>query len=417
MALKFGPSSIESLPISPTDFKGKSIQDVRVRDIVLSPNHPRFKEVGEWAGLGTIFYDSVSSPGLVSPSETLSSAKPFFSNTKFYPLINEVVAIVNMVDPINSQNPTKSSQKLSYYFPPVNSWNSPHHNAIPDSTIGNPASSRKSYQEVEAGSVNRDRVEENPIFLGSTFKERNKIYPLYPYEGDHILEGRWGNSIRLGSTVNDPYFKNKWSSEGNEGDPLTILSIANPNNNSTEAGWVPTVEDITENLSSIYLTSTQKISFFPSSFKTDSFGTNDASPTSPSEFQGNQIILDSGRLVLNSKSDGILLSSPNVIHLSAGESINLDTSQRIVLSSNQVYLADRNASQRAVLGDALVLELQKLIPALEGLAKACTVASAGPFPVPSLVSIGPAVESALKEFKKSLQGNSPKILSDKIKLQ
>lgn len=417
MALKFGPSSINSISPNPPQGNGKSVQDVRVKDIVLSPNHPKFEEVGGWAGLGTIFYDSTSSPGLGSPSKTLSTARPFFSNSKFYPLINEIVAIVTMADPIESQNPLKSAQKLAYYFPPVNSWNSVHHNALPDSKITNPVSSKKNYQQVEAGVVNRDRVEETSIFLGTTFKEKAQVLPLLPYEGDHILEGRWGNTIRLGSTVKHPDMPNKWSNVGKEGDPLTIIRVSNPNQSSSIPGWVPTLEDTTSDLSSIYLTSTQKIPFFPSSFRTDSFGSQDVSPTSPSEYQGNQIILDSGRLILNSKSDGVLISSPNVIHLSAGSSVNLDCGDKIVLSTGEVYLIDRNADERAVLGDALILELKKLIPALEGLAKACTVASAGPFPVASLVSIGPSVDGALKEFKKAIVGNNPKILSKKVKLK
>lgn len=417
MALKFGPSSINpTLPNLPSG-NGKSVQDVRVRDIVLSPNHPKFEEVGGWSGLGTIYYDSTTSPGLGSPRKTLSTARPFFSNAKFYPLINEVVAIVTIADPIESQNPLKSGQKLAYYFPPVNSWNSTHHNALPDSKINNPVSSKKNYKQVEAGSVNRDRIENPSIFLGNTFQEKSQIPPLYFYEGDHILEGRWGNSIRLGSTVTHPDIPNNWSTEGNEGDPLTIIRIKNPNINSTSPSWVPVLEDSSQDLSSIYLTSTQKIPFFPSSFRTDSFGNGDTSPTAPSEYQGNQIILDSGRLILNAKSDGILLSSPNTIHLSAGSSVNLDCGDKVVLSTGEVYLTSRNADERAVLGDALVLELQKLIPALEGLAKACTVASAGPFPVPSLVSIGPAVESSIKEFKKALAGKDPKILSKKVKLK
>lgn len=417
MALKFGPSSINPTSPNPLQGNGKSVQDVRVKDIVLSPNHPKFEEVGGWAGLGTIFYDSTSSPGLGSPNKTLSKARPFFSNSKFYPLINEIVAIVTMADPIESQNPLKSSQKLAYYFPPVNSWNSVHHNALPDSKISNPVSAKKNYKQVENGGVNRDRVEETSIFLGNTFEEKSQVPPLFFYEGDHILEGRWGNTIRLGSTVNHPDIPNKWSSEGGEGDPLTIIRVSNPNQTSSSPGWVPVLEDTTKDLSSIYLTSTQKIPFFPSSFKTDSFGPQDDTPESPSEYQGNQIILDSGRLILNSKSDGILLSSPNTIHLSAGSSVNLDCGDKIVLSTGEVYLTDRNADQRAVLGDALVLELQKLLPALEGLAKACAVASAGPFPVPSLVSIGPSVSSALLEFKKALAGHNPKILSKKVKLK
>ena len=414
MAFNLGVSSVSSEGSNISPSSNLSLVDVRVKDIVLSPNHPRFKEVGEWAGLGTIIYDSVSGGGLAASTGAINFARPLFSNIKLYPLINELVSIVLVADPIESQ--TEPTRKIAYYFPPSNVWNSIHHNALPDDKVPNPFSNKKSVLEIEQGSPNYESTQETPIVLGTTFKEKTQVFPLYPYEGDHLLEGRWGNTIRLGSTVNFRDYPNKWSSEGEEGDPITIIRVSNPNLPSTDAGWLPTLEDPVSDLSSIYLTSTQKIPFFASSFKTDSFG-NDPAPTSPSEYQGNQIILDSGRLILNAKQDGVLISAPNVVHLSAGDSINLDSSGRIVLATGEVNLIDRNATERAVLGDELVFQLQRLIPVLEGLATACSSAAAGPFPVASLISIGPALSTALGEFKAALNGKNPKILFDRVKLK
>lgn len=416
MGFNLGLSSLQP-SISPlTPSTNTSIQDVRVKDIVLDPNHPRFKEVGEWNGLGTIFFDPTTPGGQTSPTNTLVSARPMMSNVKFYPLINEIVAIVYISDPIKSQEVNESYSKLAFYLPPTNLWNSQHHNALPDSQVSNPYSKRKSTQQVENGSPNRSHINPTPILLGNTFKEKTKIFPLYPYEGDHILEGRWGNSIRLGSTVRFNSYPNDWSSEGGEGDPITIIRVNKPNPSSTQEGWLPTTENPTNDESSIYLTSTQKIPFFSSGYQTDSFG-DDPSPSSPSEYQGNQILIDSGRLVLNAKQDSILLSSPNIIHLSAGNSVHLDCNDKIVLSTGKIYLIDRSASERAVLGDSLLLELQSLLPALEGLAQACTNAAAGPFPVASLILAGPVLKEALKKFKKALIGNDPTILSNKVRLQ
>jgi len=415
MAFSLGVNSGQSTSGESSFGSRVGLLDVRVRDIVLSPNHPRFDEVGGWAGIGTIIYDTAGG-GLNSTRDTVSFARPLFSNHKFYPLINEMVAIITIADPVKNQEAGGEDSKLNFYFPPANVWNSQHHNALPDVKIDNPYQKNKSYAEVSQGSPNYESIEEAPEFLGTTFKEKDQVFPLYFYEGDYIMEGRWGNTLRLGSTVKFSDFPNVWSSEGNEGDPITILRVANPNKTSTQAGWLPTLENTIEDLSSIYLTSTQKLPFFASSFKTDSFG-NDPAPSSPSEYEGNQIILDSGRLILNAKSDGVLISSPTSVHLSAGNSVNLDSSQRIVLASGEINLVSRNATERAVLGDELVFQLQRLLPVLEGLAKACSSASAGPFPVPTLISIGPALETALGEFKKALNGKNPKILSNKVKLQ
>ena len=44
------------------------------------------------------------------------------------------------------------------------------------------------------------------------------IHPILPFAGDKIVEGRFGNSIRLGSTATtDGEIKNNWSEGSDEG--------------------------------------------------------------------------------------------------------------------------------------------------------------------------------------------------------
>ena len=82
----------------------------------------------------------------------------------------------------------------------------------------------------------------------------------------------------MGSTIDNRFIKEKshkapWSEEGILGDPITILSNGLPKdpliyqqnsieNDSIDSPWIPTVENINADPSSIYLTSTQKISNF-----------------------------------------------------------------------------------------------------------------------------------------------------------
>ncbi len=100
----FGPAGLNSNSSFGKGISKKTdIIDVRVRDIVLSPNHPRFEEVGGWSGIGTIFYSSVSNPGLKNIGNSLAFARPYFSNSKFYPLINEIVTIIMSTDFVRYQ--------------------------------------------------------------------------------------------------------------------------------------------------------------------------------------------------------------------------------------------------------------------------------------------------------------------------
>jgi hypothetical protein len=209
------------------------------------------------------------------------------------------------------------------------------------------------------GSVRRVTDQSTEIFLGRTFVERGNIHPLLPFEGDKILEGRWGNSIRLGSTVkNSP---NTWSSTGENGDPITI--IRNGQGNQTDEGWIPTIEDINNDDTSIYFTSTQKIPLEASSIN-DYFSYTNNPPARPNEYAGKQIILNSGRLVFNTTEDHLLLSSIKSINLNAIESINFDTTGPVILQAGEVYLGSKNATEPVLLGQSTINLLQTLLQEL-----------------------------------------------------
>ena len=60
------------------------IKAVRVLSIVLDETHPRFKELGEWNGLGIVEYEEVNNP---LPSQSLPTARPLTGNNKNLPLI------------------------------------------------------------------------------------------------------------------------------------------------------------------------------------------------------------------------------------------------------------------------------------------------------------------------------------------
>ena len=88
------------------------------------------------------------------------------------------------------------------------------------------------------------------------------IKPLLPYEGDYILEGRFGNSIRFGATARSEVIpisqSNNWSTgtKGEIGDPITIIRNGQSVTLDNQ-GWVHTLENINTDPSSIYLTSNQ----------------------------------------------------------------------------------------------------------------------------------------------------------------
>ena len=377
------------------------IKAVRVLSIVLDESHPRFKELGEWNALGIVEYEDVTNP-LVS--SLLPTARPLTGNSKNFPLINEIVFIMSFP---NTDIDIISSNQEQYYINIISLWNHPHHNAYPSTPNALPPTQQKDYAQTTSGNVRRigaidPKDQSTEIFLGKTFKERSDIHPILPFEGDIIEEGRWGNSIRIGSTVQNTI--NNWSSVGTNGDP--ILIIRNGQGIQDKQGWVPTVEDINNDDSSIYATSTQKIPLNASSINYFSYPSN--SPQIPNEYSGKQIILNSGRLVFNSSVDHILLSSKKSINLNGIESVNID-SPTVIIQSEKVYLGSKNATESLLLGNKTIATLNNLITNLSAFLQICsTVVSTAPGT--PLVPLNLAANQLSTQLK-SIQGNLEKLKS------
>jgi hypothetical protein len=343
----------------------------RVLDIILDENHPDFSIQGEWNSIGTIQFKIVSSDNVGN----IRFAKPLYPNIKCFPIVNELVVIFLITIPsiVNESYTTEY-----YYMNGVSFWNHPHHNSTPIPFENNlPPSQQLDYQQTEGGLVRRITDGSSEIELNSplnpsqnTFIERSNIHPLLSFSGDMIYEGRWGNSLRLGSTAKSKsLYNNNWSSVGENGDPITVIRNGQPKNVSTE-GWLPITEDISKDLSSIYLTSTQKIPF---SLSNENFISYTTPPITPAQYSNPQIIFNSDRIILNAKSDSILISGQNSVGLSSNGSINVESTDSINISSKLINLGDKNASQSVLKGDDTVEYLKILINELQNIAEALKV--------------------------------------------
>jgi|TARA_R110002020_G_scaffold7377_3_gene31090 hypothetical protein len=345
----------------------KNIFAARVRYAMLEgETQPQvFKKFGEYQSIGGIFFNSIEIPNPNPEFSTDNFALPLFPNISNVPVENEIVYIITLPSN-NIQNSVTST--VYYYFQPVNIWGSVHHNAIPNTVqnIFNPSQNvaqANDYQKTEGGTLRRVTDGSTEIDLGDTFNERIDVRNLQPYEGDIIYEGRWGQSLRLGSTVSGSVIPNPWSNSGTNGDPITILR--NGQHEEDTKPWIPQVEDINTDASSIYLTSNQLIPISGSSTVYDSYF---FPPTKLNEYSGEQIILNSGRLVLNSKSDSIMLSSFKTIGLNSLNSINIDSPSTVV-KSKKIALGDKNASEPMILGNKFLTDFEQLCRDINTLAE------------------------------------------------
>lgn len=371
----------------------------RVIDIILDESHPKFNEYGRWTGIGTIIYELINSTA--DPIDQ-PIAKPLFPQLKSPPLVNEIVLIFQLPDKNMGNNDTS---KNYYYLNSISIWNNPHHNAYPNVyRYSSESNNTPNKEEIERGIPSENVEEYQELDLngindtGGTFVEKSNIQPILPYSGDNILESRWGSSIRLGSTIKTPsIFTNKWSEYGKEGDPILVIKNGQPKNNNN-SGFLPLAEDINDDPSSIYMTSTQNISISASSLNYTAIS-NNQTPTYPSSYtDSSQIILNSGRLILNSTKDSILLSSQKIINLAALEDIGLASNKSITLESDNINLGGVNATQPAIAGETFLANLRSLTLAIQGLAKAL---SKDTKVLPTTTNLASRLEQKSEEFNKN----------------
>ena len=356
----------------------------RVLSVVMDDTHPRYNELGGSKAIGAVELVEVSG-GTADYSTTVKNqnykvAFPLQPGVKNYPLINEIVYLVSQ--------PTKKLQQRTsavslYYISVVNLWNHPHHNAIPYSAGSNTPANSKNYQDTVLGSTNKLTDSSGEIKFGNYFIERPNIYPLQPFEGDIIYEGRWGNSIRLTGTAPK---RNPWSSEGTQGDAIIIIRNGQTDN-ANKNGWDFTTEDINTDASSIYLTTTQKI---PLVSNANYFSYKSNPPTKPDEYTGKQIIINSGRLVFNTTEDHLILSSAQSINLSSTKTVNVDASE-MTIQTEKIYLGSKSASEPLLLGDTTAELLKEMIAILKDLIAASQTASNSGGPIPSLNQKAPGL--------------------------
>jgi len=252
------------------------------------------------------------------------TAKPANITNKQIPLIGEFVLIYKTFNELTTNTQWRETW---YYLTTLSVHSSINENMLPG------ISSNSSQQEIQN------------IKPGKTFEQR-VISPLQPYEGDTLLEGRWSNSIRLGSSIaSSPaghYHKQAPWSSNNSGDPIIVLS--NGSENLSKKEFV--VEDAERDASSLYLTSTQNLSTLKLS----------RDLTVHNSFAGSQFVGIADRIILRAKRDVAVI----------------DSEMGIILNTpGEIHIGGEKASQPLVHGDVLLDVLGKILDHLQFVSIQC----------------------------------------------
>ena len=352
----------------------------RVYGIVTTENTPTaamFKKVGGFNAIGTIFYlnynESIGVVGRMDDTflDGCSIAKPLSSQIANYPVLGELVNISSLPSSDTQQSPGSTFA----YYTLINLWNSVQQNAQPANYDAN---------------------------LGVTFVENSNIRSLLPFEGDYIIQGRQGGSIRFSSTTKLHSDSNEWSSIGNEDSPIAIITNGlkfDPKKNYY-------VEQINKDDSSLYLTSTQQLPL-----QTDKTGVLNplTNPIDPSKYFNSQAILNSDRIVLNSKKDEVMLFAKTNVEISTKNIINLNADDRVHLNGGRVFLGtvnDQLPTENIVLGGKLHDLLLNLMDSLHefGTGIASAIGSPEGTPATDIIAAARGLCTSIDRIEKDLEG-------------
>ena len=257
---------------------------------VIESNSNTYKYIGDGPDKTSdkLFTITVQIVNRVTKEYESYACKPFNMNIKQIPLIGEHVLIFKAYN----QETTLTKTGIEwYYFSPYSIQSSINSNLLPGI----------SYNTISEADAQK-------IKPGVNF-EAKSISPLQPYEGDLMIEGRWGNTLRFGSTTKNEtgLINSSWHGAASTiGDPIIILS--NGQINKPNKQFV--VENIQTDNASIYLTSTQKIKQFKLNNKLK-IGSSESAFSKP------QLIGAADRIILTAKTDIVAIDSQKGIELHA----------------------------------------------------------------------------------------------------
>ena len=235
---------------------------------------------------------------------------PFTPNNRSIPVIGEQVYVYTAYG--DESRGLKSSTK-NYYTTPIGLQGNVNHNALPGGMVlqGTPSIN---FSQITNGIPNQSSTDSS-VNLGNGFEEVSNLSQLQPFLGDIIYEGRFGQSIRFGYTPQNTKLTNNkikgatespsWTSTDPKA-PITILRNGAGNSNGYNKF---VIEDVNEDASSIWMTSKQKVSLKPS----NGFSLG-VIPVG--QYSNPQLILNSDRVVINSKSDSVLISGDKSVNIS-----------------------------------------------------------------------------------------------------
>jgi hypothetical protein len=387
-----------------------------VYSVILDENHPYLKNAGDnqievkgkSSYIGAVQYRIVGQPS--SDDASLPVAFPYDKNFKTLPVVNESVEIIQ-------------NNGVSYYrrigterTPNVDSKKTIISELFPAEQQA--VDKKKNYQTVGATGTEMSNVNESGKYdkYGEYFQEEPGIHKLKMYEGDTLIETRFGQSVRF-SGFNNP---------NNIFSPTIILRNSENAESKKKEIKLPSEEDINRDGSIIVLSSNQyQLPFQPGTVDDKGSSDFETKPNTfksyPSKLIGDQILINSGRIILSAKnaemifyskknygfiSDGALsIDNKLGVDVNVGDNTNYTTNDRDInlnTGNGKINLGNTKL-EPLVKGDAWVSLMEELIDAIvqQVFLTPAGPSATGPTNVPKFNTIKSKLKSVLSELNKT----------------
>lgn len=302
------------LSISSGQISAHSVPDpfyeALVVDVILDQFHPQYSKDGYNVGMIKI---RLFTQDHSRDNELLGWAFPMDSTIQEMPLIGEVVMVNKILGNLFYSRKLYIAHRLQ-------------ENAMLN--LNAKLNNRPSQLENSITNVIKEITLDKHKF-GKYFRPDSRVRPLKHFEGDVIIQGRMGNSIRFGSSQMEP---------GNKGlAPNIILRAGQGKDAETKRCTSNKVfglilEDPDEDVSSIWMTSDQVIPFQEITLEAGSHFRSLINQ--PQKYDGGTILINSDRVVLDAKKTHVMMFSNEEIYLNSFKNTSIDTDSSIVLTAN-----------------------------------------------------------------------------------
>lgn len=232
-------------------------------------------------------------------------------------------------------------------------------------------------------------------FQGKYYKRNIKLHQLKPNEGDTIIQGKSGNSIRFSGYIHSD------RTNGKQYPAILIRNGENADSQQNNKVFGTTIEDINKDGTSIQITAGEYSTLYDSTTIKVNKEAISKYPASD-DLKGDQLVVNSGRILLSSKTAETFLFSKKNFSIFTDDIVTIDTekgfnlisqngniqlqtkgSKNIVLTveNGKIYAGKDGATQQMILGNTLVDLLTQLIDAINAMTIATPSGPSAPGPI------------------------------------